>query len=105
MLLFKPLSLEEIEKIVGLLLADLQNRLHDREIRLTVSEAAIEWIAEKGFDPVYGARPLKRFLQKRLETLLAKQLIAGDFTEGDEIEVDVQNREDLVIRNVGQHAA
>lgn len=104
-LLFKPLTLEEIEQIVGLLLADLQKRLDDRDIKLIVSDRAIEWIAEKGFDPVYGARPLKRFLQKRLETLLAKKLIAGDFAEGDEIEVDLHNNHDLAVRKVGRRAA
>ena len=104
-LLFKPLTLEEIEQIVGLLLADLQKRLDDRDIKLIVSDRAIEWIAEKGFDPVYGARPLKRFLQKRLETLLAKRLIAGDIADGDEIEVDLHNRDDLALRKSTQHAA
>ena len=104
-LLFKPLTLEEIEQIVGLLLADLQRRLNDRDIKLIVSDRAVEWIAEKGFDPVYGARPLKRFLQKRLETLLAKKLIAGDFAEGDEIEVDLHNHHDLAVRKVGRRAA
>ena len=104
-LLFKPLTLEEIEQIVGLLLVDLQKRLDDRDIKLIVSDRAIEWIAEKGFDPVYGARPLKRFLQKRLETLLAKKLIAGDFAEGDEIEVDLHNHHDLAVRKVGRRAA
>ncbi len=104
-LLFKPLTLEEIEQIVGLLLADLQKRLDDRDIKLIVSDRAIEWIAEKGFDPVYGARPLRRFLQKRLETLLAKNLIAGEFTDGDEIEVDLYGRDDLALRKITQHAA
>ena len=104
-LLFKPLTLEEIEQIVGLLLADLQKRLDDRDIKLIVSDRAIEWIAEKGFDPVYGARPLKRFLQKRLETLLAKRLIAGDIADGDEIEVDLYGRDDLAVRKITQHAA
>ena len=104
-LLFKPLTLEEIEQIVGLLLADLQKRLDDRDIKLIVSDRAIEWIAEKGFDPVYGARPLRRFLQKRLETLLAKRLIAGEFTDGDEIEVDLYGRDDLAVRKITQHAA
>ena len=104
-LLFKPLTLKEIEHIVGLLLADLQKRLDDRDIKLIVSDRAVEWIAEKGFDPVYGARPLKRFLQKRLETLLAKKLIGGDFAEGDEIEVDLHNNQDLAVRKVGRRAA
>ena len=104
-LLFKPLSLEEIGQIVGLLLADLQKRLDEREMKLTVSGAAREWIARRGYDPVYGARPLRRFLQKSLETLLAKWLIAGDFMQGDTIEVDLHNGEGLSIRKVTPRAA
>ncbi|MBC9890233.1 MAG: type VI secretion system ATPase TssH, partial [Opitutae bacterium] len=104
-LLFKPLTLNEIEQIVELLLADLQKRLDPREIKLSVSDAAMQWIARQGFDPVYGARPLRRFLQKRLETLLAKRLIAGDFAEGDEIGVDLHNGDDLAVRKVDRRAA
>ena len=104
-LLFKPLTLNEIEQIVGLLLADLQKRLDAREIKLSVSDAAMQWIARKGYDPVYGARPLRRFLQKRLETLLAKRLITGDFAEGDEIGVDLHNGDDLAVRKVDRRAA
>jgi ATP-dependent Clp protease ATP-binding subunit ClpB len=92
-LIFKPLQLEEIEKIVGLLLNELKKRLKAREVDLVVSETAVEWIAEKGFDPVYGARPLKRFIQKHLETAIARQLISGEIAEGDVVEVDLSNGE------------
>lgn len=86
-LIFKPLQLEEIEKIVDLLLGELKNRLKDRDIELHVSGSVVAWIAEKGFDPVYGARPLKRFLQKHLETALARKLIAGEIGDGSAVEV------------------
>ncbi len=79
--LFKPLTLEEIARIVDLLLIDLNRRLSDRSVQIEVDEDAREWIAERGYDPVYGARPLKRFLQKEIENRLAKALIRGDLGE------------------------
>lgn len=88
-LIFKPLELEEIEKIVSLLLQELEGRLKLRDIKLQVPEPVVEWIAEKGFDPVFGARPLKRFIQKHLETAIARQLIGGEIAEGDTIEVEL----------------
>jgi len=79
--LFKPLSLEEIEKIVGLLLADVNKRLADKRVTVVLDAKARAWVAEKGYDPVFGARPLKRFLQRHLETRLARALIAGEVAE------------------------
>jgi ATP-dependent Clp protease ATP-binding subunit ClpB len=76
--LFKPLTLEEISRIVELLLVDLNKRLSDRRVRIEVDEEAREWLAERGYDPVYGARPLKRFLQKEIENRLARALISGE---------------------------
>ena len=90
-LIFKPLELEEIEKIVGLLLEELKLRLKARDIDLLVSDPVIEWIAEKGFDPVYGARPLKRFIQKHLETAIARQLISGEIAEGSVVELGLSD--------------
>ncbi len=87
--LFKPLTLEEVKRIVGLLTKDLERRLKDRRIRLEISDAAREWIARTGYDPVYGARPLKRLLQRELETRIGRALIAGDVLEGATIHVDV----------------
>src|SRR6185369_4735999 len=80
-ILFKPLTLEEIERIVSLLLADINQRLADRRVTVVLDEKAKEWVAEKGYDPVFGARPLKRFLQRHLETRLARALIAGEVAE------------------------
>ena len=84
-ILFKPLTLEEITRIVDLLLADLNKRLLDRRVTVTLDKKAKEWAAEKGYDPVYGARPLKRFLQRQIETKLARALIGGEVKEGAEV--------------------
>jgi ATP-dependent Clp protease ATP-binding subunit ClpB len=92
--LFKPLTIAEIERIVDLLTAELRKRLADRDIQLVLSDAAREFIARKGFDPVYGARPLRRFLQHELETRIGRALIAGNVLEGATIRVDV--REDAL---------
>ena len=88
-ILFKPLSLEEITEIVGLLATDLNTRMADREINIEFVNGAKEWIGEKGYDPVYGARPLKRFLQKQVETRLARSIIAGDLAEGSKVRFSV----------------
>ncbi len=80
-ILFKPLTLEEITEIVDLLLAQLNARLADRQIVIELDQAASAWIGEKGYDPVYGARPLKRFLQKQVETRLARGILSGAVAE------------------------
>ena len=84
-ILFKPLTLEEITTIVDLLLADLNKRLADRRVTVLLDKKAKEWAGEKGYDPVFGARPLKRFLQRNIETQLARALIAGAVAEGSEV--------------------
>ena len=85
--LFKPLRLDEIEQIVDLLSADLRNRLADRGLRLEISDGARTFIAREGFDPVFGARPLKRFLQHEVESRIARSLIAGEAPEGSTVVV------------------
>ena len=80
-ILFKPLTLEEITRIVDLLLADLNHRLAERRVTVKLDAKAKEWAAEKGYDPVFGARPLKRFLQRQIETRLARALISGEVAE------------------------
>jgi len=92
-ILFKPLTLEEITSIVDLLMADLNRRLAERRVTVVLDEKAKEWAAEKGYDPVFGARPLKRFLQRNVETKLARALIAGEIGEGSTITFTVQNDE------------
>jgi ATP-dependent Clp protease ATP-binding subunit ClpB len=91
--LFRPLILEEIKKIVDLQTEDLRKRLADRHIRLELTEPAKELVARQGFDPVYGARPLKRYLQHQLESKIGRALIAGDVHEGAVLQVDVQGGE------------
>ena len=97
-ILFKPLALEEIARIVDLLVADLNRRLADRRVALALTPAALQWVGEKGFDPVYGARPLKRFLQKQVETLLAKALLRGEVTDGQKVIFDYEPSEGLTLR-------
>lgn len=89
--LFKPLTLNEITTIVDLLLNDVRKRLSEREITLEVSETAKEFIAKSGYDPVYGARPLKRFIQRELETRVGRALIAEELTAGSVVKVDLEN--------------
>lgn len=81
-LLFKPLSLGHMGAIVGLLLKELNGRLHDRKIEVQLDEGARTWFAEKGYDPVYGARPLRRLLQRQIENALARGIISGAIREG-----------------------
>ncbi|HTB81389.1 MAG TPA: ATP-dependent chaperone ClpB [Opitutaceae bacterium] len=90
-ILFKPLTLDEITKIVDLLLADLNKRLADRRVTVVLDKKAKEWAAEKGYDPVFGARPLKRFLQRQIETRLARALIGGEVAEGSEVKFSVKD--------------
>ena len=92
-IMFKPLTLEEITKIVDLLLADLNKRLADRRVTVTLDTKAKEWAAEKGYDPVFGARPLKRFLQRQIETKLARALVAGEVAEGSAVKFVVKDDE------------
>jgi ATP-dependent Clp protease ATP-binding subunit ClpB len=98
--LFKPLQEEEIEKIVDLLLTDLRKRLSDRKIELELTERARKFVATEGFDPVFGARPLKRFLQQQLETRLGRAIIGGEVEDGQTIVADVED-DHLTIRVKG----
>ncbi len=91
--LFKPLTLQEIEQIVGLQIVQLQQRLKDRNIRVTVTPAATELLAKQGYDPVYGARPLKRLIQRTLETRIGRALLAGDVPDHATVIVDAQGSE------------
>ncbi|WP_100330574.1 ATP-dependent chaperone ClpB [Bacillus xiapuensis] len=96
-ILFKPLNLHNMKSIADKMLHDLSKRLEDQQIKLSVTEAAKEFIAAEGFDPVYGARPLKRFIQHQVETKLARALIAGQIGPNQEAVIDVEQGE-LVIR-------
>ncbi len=89
--LFKPLRLDEIKKIVVLLAADIQKRLAERNIQLELTDDAKTHIAEAGFDPVYGARPLKRYLQHELETRIGRAILSGQITEGSVVTVAIKD--------------
>ena len=98
--LFKSLSLEEIEKIVDLMLDELRHRLQERRLSIEVSDAAKEHIALGGYDPVYGARPLRRMIQRELENRLARELIAGEIFDGASIHIDLIDGElNIQIKN------
>ena len=94
---YKPLTREEIGGIVELQLADLRRRLAEKQLDLAVTDAARAFIIDAGYDPVYGARPLKRFIQSKVETLIARQIIGGNHNAGDTLTVDVENGQ-LVLR-------
>lgn len=94
---YKPLTSAEIGQIVGLMVAALNRRLSDRQLRVVLTPAALDAVVAQGFDPVYGARPLKRFLQTHVETLLARRMIASEVNPGDELVVDVDDQGNLRI--------
>ena len=92
-ILFKPLTKQNITSIIDLLISDLNKRLSDREIKITLTDRAKEFIANAAFDPVYGARPLKRYLQKNVETLSARLILSDRVQPQDTIRIDVVNNE------------
>ena len=89
-IMFKPLTKENIGSIITLLMNDLNKRLSDREITVELTDSARQFIIDHGYDPIYGARPLKRFLQKHVETLSAKLILADEVGEGDTILIDTE---------------
>jgi ATP-dependent Clp protease ATP-binding subunit ClpB len=91
--LFKPLTIEEIEKIVDLLMNELRKRLVERGMKVEISASAREFVAKEGYDPVYGARPLKRFIQQEIETPVARRIISGSLADGAIIRIDVKSGE------------
>jgi ATP-dependent Clp protease ATP-binding subunit ClpB len=100
-IMFKPLSVDEIEKIVDLQVALLRGRLRERDIELELTEPARRYLAETGYDPVYGARPLKRLVQRTLETRIGRALLSGDIPDGSLVRVDMENGE-ITVRPVGR---
>ncbi len=97
-IMFKPLTKDNITGIIDLMVADLNKRLADREVTIKLTSAAKDYIVENGYDPAYGARPLRRYLQKTVETLSAKLILSGNVDAGDEIVIDVDRTEGLVAR-------
>ncbi len=88
---FKPLTREDIKQIIDLLEAGLEKRLEDKSLKLVITDEAKDIIVSNGYDPVFGARPLKRYLQSKVETMIAKSILSRDYSMGDTITVDVEN--------------
>ena len=87
-IMFRPLTKANIRAIIDLLVADVNKRLAEKELRIELTEAAKDFVVEGGYDPMYGARPLKRYLQKNVETLAARLILAGNVGRGDAILID-----------------
>jgi len=98
-LLFKPLTMAEVEQIVDLSVADLRKRLRIRGMEIELTEDARLYFAKSGYDPVYGVRPLKRFMQRHLETQIGRAIIAGDFPDGTKLKVDCRNGDHITVNS------
>ncbi|MCB0103262.1 MAG: AAA family ATPase [Anaerolineales bacterium] len=96
-IMFSPLSLEEMEQIVVLQMKEVQDRLNTYNIAVQLTDAACSWLAKEGYDPAFGARPLRRAIQKYLESPLSKELLGGNFKEGAEVVVDVDEKENKIV--------
>ncbi len=96
--IFKPLKKEHVKQIVQLMINRLQERLKDKKLKLQISDAAKEYLANKGYDPAFGARPLRRVIEREVETPLAKKLISGEINEGDTVMIDVKDGKVVVER-------
>jgi ATP-dependent Clp protease ATP-binding subunit ClpC len=88
-IVFHPLSREEIGEIVHILMKDVRDRLSEEDLTLTLTDAAVQFLVERGFDVKFGARPLRRAIQRYLEDPLSEKILLSEFADGDEIEVDV----------------
>ncbi|MBL7662591.1 ATP-dependent chaperone ClpB [bacterium] len=100
-ILFKPLQQSEIRQIVDLQIGEIEKRLADKHIRLSMTDAAKDFIAKEAYDPIYGARPLKRYLQRNLETALGKGIIAGTILDGSLVEIGVESGK-LAVKTLSQ---
>jgi ATP-dependent Clp protease ATP-binding subunit ClpB len=89
---FHPLTRDELRKIVDIQLIRLRQRLEERKIDLELTDRARDYLAEHGYDPSYGARPLKRIIQRELETALGRKLISGEIRDGSRVKVDAGNK-------------
>ena len=97
-IVFRPLNEEEIKQIASLMLKSFQKRLIDRDIKVEVTDGALTEIAKEGFDPVYGARPLRRAIQSKIEDMIAEQILEGKVKDGDAIKVDVKDKAFCVVK-------
>jgi len=92
-IMFSPLSKEDMRKIVSLQMQDIQERLSEHGLKVELTDAAVDWMADEGYDPAFGARPLKRALQKYVESPLSVSLLSGEFARGDTVLVDIEDEE------------
>ena len=97
-ILFKPLTKKNIGNITDLIIKDLNKRLEEKEITVELSEEAKNFVVENGYDPLYGARPLKRFIQKQVETLVGKMILGDNVKIGETVIIDVDS-DTLIARN------
>jgi len=98
--IFNSLSKKNLRGIVKIEAKRLEKRLADRQITMAMTDAALDYLADIGFDPVYGARPLKRAIQRELETVVARGILRGDFADGDTIGVDASSDDRLIVKKV-----
>jgi ATP-dependent Clp protease ATP-binding subunit ClpB len=101
-IMFSPLSREEIKDIVVLQFKSIQRMLEENGIKISATEEALDWLSELGYDPQFGARPLKRVMQKRIMNELSKKILAGTVTKDDEILVKLNNDKQFEFENIGK---
>ena len=99
-ILFKPLTKDNISHIVDLMVADVNRRLEDRELKVELTDNAKTFVTDHGYDPTYGARPLRRYLQKNVETLAARIILEGNISEGQTIVIDTDEKGEKLIAYV-----
>jgi len=101
-IMFSPLSIEDMEQIVDLQMKEVQDRLSEYQIHVELSESARKWLAKEGYDPAFGARPLRRAIQKHVESPLSVDLLAGKYKDGATVLVDVDEKKNQVVFHAGQ---
>ncbi|HKJ38144.1 MAG TPA: AAA family ATPase, partial [Anaerolineales bacterium] len=103
-IMFSPLSIEQMEEIVVLQMQEVQDRLNDHNISVELTDAARKWLAQEGYDPAFGARPLKRAIQKNVESPLSMELLGGKFKDGGSVQVDVDEDENKIVFQISEAA-
>jgi len=101
-IMFSPLSLEQMEEIVVLQMKEVQDRLNEYNITIELTDAARKWLAKEGYDPAFGARPLRRAIQKNVESPLSLELLGGKFKDGATVQVDVDEEKNKIVFHTSQ---
>jgi ATP-dependent Clp protease ATP-binding subunit ClpC len=104
-IMFSPLSIEQMEEIVVMQMQEVQDRLNDHNISVELTDAARQWLAKEGYDPAFGARPLKRAIQKNVESPLSVKLLEGEFKDGGNVQVDVDEKENKIVFEISETTA